>query len=262
MLLQKTPVTVGTTTPTATLGPNMYQWYAIQNPVINLAVTLIPVGAITQNLNLAWSMNANTQPFPSIFDSNFLANGIPLNTPTPISNPQVIGIHNPSGNQVSYQLQFTSINGAPIPPQAAGVVTPNQAQLALSLGAIIGIALGGFALVLIVVGLVCVYSRVQTKKAEYKPVATSEKEEKKEKEKEPSSTTSSSTTDSAQDEATDEERDDDEYDSYPPPRNSSRVYRSRGGNNRENNRGPNSRGPSRSRDRSYSDEDDDSSDYS
>jgi len=176
-------------------------------------------------------------------------------------------VQNPAnGAPTTFTAMAVNPNLAPTTGATGGgaIITNTMAQLLLPLGAIIGIAVGLFVFILLLIGGLFLYSKRQSKKkAEYKPVQ--QKDQSQSNQKEETDDSSEDDTTESEEEEEEEEEDDNQndYDSYPPPRRSSSRGPPREGSSRggmKGNRAPN-RGPSRSRERSYSD-DDDEDDYS
>jgi hypothetical protein len=267
-----------------TVNPTQYTFFTY--PLVNGQVP--PGSALRVTSNVGVTIITSTAPFPSQFDTNPApTNVMPFNgADVPIAATDRMGaIFNPGGN-VAAQVTVMMVNGGQtttattgtIPVTPPAILPTQNVVLGLSLPAIIGIAAGGAVLIAGVIVGVWVYSkrrrtRRQREENQYKPVPnktegnkdTEKREKRKEKpkerprEEEISSTPSDSDSDSETDSS--EENDGDEYDSYPPPRRSSRY------SGRRPSRGPPRRGPSRSdtrrnRERSYSDDEDDDDDYS
>jgi len=238
----KTPLNLGVPSGAATILANEHQWFTIPTPSPLLAVTLM--GTFTGLSVVFPPMNNLQNPFPSQFDNTpiILTPNVAMTVQTPSA---VFAVLNTGNAPQTYSVKVAMLPPtAPAAPTVLPVVLPNQAVLALSLGAIIGIIIGALAFISLIIVGVCVYSKSRSRRArEYRPVSQVAVK------KEPS--TSSTTTESSSET---ESREDDDYDSYPPPRQAnrgSRIYRS-GGQDRSRS--------GRSRNRDYSD--DDSSDYS
>jgi len=250
---------MGNPTQAVTLQPSQLAFYALplglNGPVtIRLTGNNVPLNILsspTSNPATPWDITpAHVTP----------VNANQMDTVIPAGD-LFTAVQNPTTN--ANAVIVTAMLPA-LPTTATGTtnglpITTQTAVLALTIPAIIGISVGIFVFILIVIGGIWIYSKKKSKKqGEYKQVQQNPSSQ---NQKEKSTTSSDDDTETEEEEDDDDEEDDqNDYDSYPPPRRSSRGPR--GGSSRGSPayRGPN-RGPSRSRERSYSD-DDDEDDYS